>query len=69
MGERCLQNHIFIKSNKADMQGLYLGPMNLLREGSHVSLNKQCGKKNITVSICSSSENNLCKRGEPVTRA
>ena len=37
MGKRRLQNHIFINSNKTAFQGLHFQPMNLLRDGSHVS--------------------------------
>lgn len=63
--KRWLQSHIFTESNKVDLSGLHLGPMNLLPDGSHISLNKQCQTKNIRVSTCSSSEHNLCRRGEP----
>lgn len=54
--------HIFIKSNKAVMQGLHRGPVDVLHRGS---LNKQQGKKNTTDSVDGKAEYNLCRRREP----
>lgn len=53
--------HIFIKSNKAAVQGLHHGPVDGLHDGSS---NKQHGKKNVVDSVVSKADYNLCRSRE-----